>query len=148
MNAYHGDVADLLPHAGEMVLLERVADWDLQQIRCMATSHRASANPLRCADRLSALSGIEYAAQAIAAHGALITGADAMRAMTGLLAGVRAVTLFVDRLDDAMDVITIGAQKMLVDGNRAIYAFVIEDERRRLLEGRATVVTMAPGPAA
>ena len=148
MNGHSGDVAALLPHAGDMVLLERVIDWDLQQIRCTATSHRAVTNPLRCADQLPALSGIEYAAQAIAAHGALINGAAGMRAMTGLLAGVRAVTLFADRLDDAMGVLTIGAEKLLVDGNRAIYAFSIEDERRRLLEGRATVVNIVPEPAA
>jgi predicted hotdog family 3-hydroxylacyl-ACP dehydratase len=148
MNGHSGDVAALLPHAGAMVLLDRVTDWDLQQIRCTATSHRAITNPLRCADRLPALSGIEYATQAIAAHGALINGTTAMHARIGLLAGARAVTLFADRLDDAMGVLTIGAQKMLVDGNRAIYAFVIEDERRRLLEGRATVVTVAPEAAA
>ena len=62
MNGNCSDVADLLPHGGGMVLLERVAEWDMQQIRCTAISHRAATNPLRCSGRLPALAGIEYAA--------------------------------------------------------------------------------------
>jgi predicted hotdog family 3-hydroxylacyl-ACP dehydratase len=65
-----------LPHQGSMCLLDAVTDWDAQRIRCMATSHRDVDNPLRAHDRLGAACGIEYAAQAMAAHGALLAAAD------------------------------------------------------------------------
>jgi predicted hotdog family 3-hydroxylacyl-ACP dehydratase len=140
MSGYPMDVRALLPHDGTMVLLERVDDWDKRHIRCTATSHRAPTNPLRDKDRLPAIAGIEYAAQAIAAHGALVEGAAADRASMGLLAGVRNVRLYADRLDGPFPALTICATKMLGERQRAIYSFTIESESGRLLEGRATVV--------
>lgn len=148
MNGPARAIAELLPHAGTMVLLDRVVEWDSQHVRCTATSHLARANPLRCADRLSALCGVEYAAQAIAAHGALVNSTSHARTARGFLAAIRGLKISTDRLDTAGGVITVSARTMLVDGNRAIYAFAIDDERCRLLEGRATVatVTMEPTP--
>jgi predicted hotdog family 3-hydroxylacyl-ACP dehydratase len=138
------DVRALLPHDGAMVLLERIDDWDQRQIRCTATSHRAPTNPLRYEDRLPAVAGIEYAAQAIAAHGALVEGAAADRVSMGLLAGVRNVRLYADRLDGPFPDLTICATKMLGERQRAIYSFTIESESGLLLEGRATVVIVPP----
>lgn len=68
-------VASLVPHAGPMCLLERVLDWDADRIRCAATI--ADAHPLRDGERLPATALIEYAAQAMAAHGRLLALADA-----------------------------------------------------------------------
>jgi predicted hotdog family 3-hydroxylacyl-ACP dehydratase len=142
------DVRALLPHEGAMVLLERIDDWDRRQIRCTATSHRAPTNPLRYGDKLPAVAGIEYAAQAIAAHGALVDGAAANRVAMGLLAGVRDVKLHADRLDGAFPTLTICATKMLGERQRAIYSFTIECESGPLLEGRATVVIVPSGGTA
>ena len=90
---------DHLPHQGNMCLLDRVDAWDGEHIRCTATSHRAPENPLRGYGRLGAACGIEYAAQAMAAHGSLCaTAASAPRA--GYLASVRGVELHLARLDD------------------------------------------------
>ena len=51
-------------------------------------------NPLRAHDRLSAACGIEYAAQAMAVHGALCAGLDGQQTpRNGLLASVRGVDL-------------------------------------------------------
>ena len=138
------DVGTLLPHAGAMVLLDRIVDWDGANIRCTASSHRDDSNPLRCEDRLPALSGIEYAAQAIAAHRVLTGGVEPVAPLQGRLAAIREMTLFVDRLDDVPGDVTISAQTLLVDGGRAIYEFTIDAGHRRLLQGRATVAVLAP----
>lgn len=68
-------VAGLVPHAGPMCLLDRVLDWDADQIRCEATV--SGPHPLKIGARLPATALIEYAAQAMAAHGRLLALAPA-----------------------------------------------------------------------
>ena len=76
-----------LPHAGRMCLLERLAAWDSESIVCHATSHRDADNPLRSGGRLHAVTGVEYAAQAMVLHGSLLAAPDAPTAMDGGSAG-------------------------------------------------------------
>ncbi|MBU1395003.1 MAG: 3-hydroxylacyl-ACP dehydratase [Gammaproteobacteria bacterium] len=128
-----------LPHQGSMCLLDAVTDWDVLRIRCTATSHRGADNPLRAHDRLGAACGIEYAAQAMAAHGALLAGADdAPRA--GYLASVRSVKLHVARLDDIADDLDVEAERLSGDGNTILYGFRVSAAGRELLSGRAAVI--------
>ena len=61
----------LIPHAGAMCLLETVREFSGEEIVCEASSHRDPGNPLRRHGALAALHLAEYAAQAMAAHGAL-----------------------------------------------------------------------------
>ncbi|SCC92600.1 putative 3-hydroxylacyl-(Acyl carrier protein) dehydratase-like protein [Thiomonas sp. X19] len=74
----HAWIAAHIPHQGSMCLLDAVLRWDAQHIVCSATSHRDASNPLRQFDRLGAACGIEYAAQAMAVHGALVAEHDRM----------------------------------------------------------------------
>lgn len=128
-----------LPHQGSMCLLDAVADWDAQRIRCTASSHRHTDNPLRAHDRLGAACGIEYAAQAMAAHGALLAAADsAPRA--GYLASVRSVELLVARLDDIATDLEVEAERLSGDDNTILYGFRVSAAGRELLSGRAAVV--------
>lgn len=128
-----------LPHQGRMCLLDAVTEWDDLHIRCTATSHREVANPLRAHDRLGAACGIEYAAQAMAAHGALLAAADsAPRA--GYLASVRSVELSVARLDDIAADLDVEAQRLSGDGNTILYGFRVSAAGRELLSGRAAVI--------
>lgn len=128
-----------LPHQGSMCLLDAVTDWDGQHIRCTASSHRHADNPLRAHDRLGAPCGIEYAAQAMAAHGALLAAADdAPRA--GYLASVRGVDLQVARLDDIAADLEIEAERLSGDGNTILYGFRVCAAGRELLSGRAAVI--------
>lgn len=135
-------IAAHIPHQGDMCLLERVEEWDEQRIRCIASSHRAHDNPLRAHGRLAAACGIEYAAQAMAVHGAL-TAQQQSRPRVGFLASVRGVTLHVGRLDDiAMD-LQVEAERFSGDGNNVLYDFAVRAEGRTLLEGRAAVIINA-----
>ena len=134
----HADIARRIPHQGRMCLLECVSAWDTQQIRCEAGSHRDSNNPLRAA------CGIEYAAQAMAVHGALLAEASADAARQGpamgYLVSVRGVTLHVDRLDELSDVLRIHAERLSGDSSTVIYNFTLHAGPRLLLAGRAAVV--------
>lgn len=149
----HADIARRIPHQGSMCLLARVSDWDTRQIRCEANSHRDSANPLRAHGRLGAACGIEYAAQAMAVHGALLaeagadTGAARQEPAMGYLVSVRGVTLHVDRLDDLSDALSIHAERSGGDSNTVLYSFTLHAGRKLLIGGRAAVILDAQGLA-
>ena len=128
-----------LPHQGTMCLLDAVSEWDAQRIRCTASSHRDAANPLRSHDCLGAVCGVEYAAQAMAAHGALLAAVDAAP-RAGYLASVRGVDLHVMRLDDIAEDLDVEAERLSGDGNTVLYGFRVSAAGRELLSGRAAVV--------
>lgn len=128
-----------------MCLLQRVEDWDAQAVRCSASSHRAPDNPLRAQGRLAAACGIEYAAQAMAVHGALLAQQQAP-AQVGFLASVRGATLHVGRLDDIAADLTVEARQFSSDGNNVLYDFWIRADGRILLDGRAAVIINALPP--
>jgi predicted hotdog family 3-hydroxylacyl-ACP dehydratase len=135
----------LIPHAGTMCLLDAVLTWDDASICCRSTRHRAKDNPLRQAGRLGALSGIEFAAQAMAAHGRL-AGAISERPRAGIVASLRDVVCGCNRLDVLDDDLIIKAMRLMGDDERVIYAFAITCGVREILTGRATVVLQAEVP--
>jgi predicted hotdog family 3-hydroxylacyl-ACP dehydratase len=136
-----------IPHQGRMCLLDEVIDWNDHHIRCRTGTHRALDNPLRSHGRLGIASGIEYAAQAMALHGALANaaaGANAAAASrVGLLASVRDVRLHVLRLDDIESDLLCDVIRVAGDGMTALYEFALRDQDKSLLGGRASVVLNA-----
>ncbi|MDP1927767.1 MAG: 3-hydroxylacyl-ACP dehydratase [Thiobacillus sp.] len=122
-----------------MCLLDHIDSWDPHHIQCSASSHRAPDNPLRAHGRLGAACGIEYAAQAMAAHGALLAAADSTP-RAGYLASVRAVELHVARLDDITADLRVEAERMSGDDNTILYGFSVFAGPDVLLSGRAIVV--------
>jgi predicted hotdog family 3-hydroxylacyl-ACP dehydratase len=126
-----------IPHQGTMCLLDEVLDYDAEQVRCRSGTHRALDNPLRANGRLGVACGIEYAAQAMAIHGAL---AHSGRSEAGLLASVRDVRLAVARLDDIEPDLICSVVQVAGDALSAMYRFTVIAENQILLEGRASVV--------
>jgi predicted hotdog family 3-hydroxylacyl-ACP dehydratase len=136
-----------IPHRGRMCLLEEVLDWNDAHISCRTTTHRAPDNPLRAHGRLGVACGIEYAAQAMALHGALTAAAlrggrplQPAPPPMGILASVRDVRWFVERLDDIDADLICEATHGAAAGGAALYEFTVRAAQRRLLCGRATVV--------
>jgi predicted hotdog family 3-hydroxylacyl-ACP dehydratase len=133
-----------IPHQGRMCLLDEVIAWNARHIRCSTGTHRALDNPLRSHDRLGIACGIEYAAQAMALHGALTSAAPGAAAgaaaRVGLLAGVRDVRLHVSRLDDIESDLFCEVTHVAGDNLTALYEFALSDKDNSLLTGRASVV--------
>jgi predicted hotdog family 3-hydroxylacyl-ACP dehydratase len=127
-----------IPHHGRMCLLDEVSHWDAQHIRCRSSTHRVPNNPLRSHGRLGVACGIEYAAQAMAVHGALAS--ESARSEVGFLAGLRDVRLHVARLDDIESDLVCDATLIAGDRGSALYEFAVTSAGRLLLSGRATVV--------
>lgn len=132
-------IAARIPHRYDMCLLDGVLAWDHQHISCIASSHRALDNPLRHRDRLGALCVIEYAAQAIAVHGALLTQ-TAERPQSGYLTSARNVELHVAYLDDIDADLEIYAQRISGDDATVLYSFSVRAGAKILADGRAAVV--------
>ena len=123
-----------------MCLLDQVEAWDEQRIQCRASSHRAADNPLRAYGRLGAVCGIEYAAQAMAVHGALLIPPDSASARAGYLVSVRGTQLHVRRLDDICADLLVEATCIRRSENTILYQFSVSAAGRLLLDGRAAVV--------
>lgn len=142
-------IARLIPHSGAMCLLDGVLRWDEANIRCVTDSHRNLANPLRRNGRLNIIAGVEYAAQAMALHGALTAGgaarSHAVPAGAGYLASVRDLVCHIQNLDTVSGTLTVVAERLHGDSDRAIYGFALRHEDRTLLDGRAAVVMKATG---
>jgi predicted hotdog family 3-hydroxylacyl-ACP dehydratase len=133
-------LAKLIPHAGSMCLLDTVEEWTPDWIRCASETHRDPANPLRRNGVLAALHLVEYAAQAMAIHGALLARGGPQPGMLGALRDVR---LHVERLDEIASPLVVTANRRLARSDGLIYDFKIETHVspvRPLSEGRISVV--------
>lgn len=133
-------IAARIPHQGSMCLLDQVVDWSEEHILCLTNTHRLPDNPLRLYDQLGAACGIEYAAQAMAVHGALLANANT-RPSKGYLTSVRDVELLSDRLDTVEGGLHVLAERLSGDDNIVLYRFTLTtQDQLPLLRGRAAVV--------
>ncbi len=154
-------IRKLVPHAGNMCLLERVVACDAASIRCETRSHLDQSNPLRRNGQLASICAIEYAAQAMALHGALTAPKD-IGALTapghsgtltaaasgntpadvrhGYLASVRDLRCRTRCLDQYTGTLSVSATLVFDESARRIYSFVVAAGKTELVTGRAAVI--------
>ncbi len=137
--ARHG-VADLVPHAGRMCLLETVEHWDDAAVVCTSRTHVAADHPLRGGSGLLAVHLVEYGAQAAAVHGALRSGS---KAQPGMLVALRDVTFATARIDDIPSPLRVEARLQFADANGSLYAFSVSAGGAPLASGRLSIMTTA-----
>ena len=140
-------IAGLIPHSGAMCLLDGVLQLDADRILCTSRSHRAVDNPLRADGGLPAVCGVEYAAQAMAVHGAL-AGKIGGRPRTGYLASLRNVVCRRDRLDDLEGDLLVEAEQVTGDGVHVSYRFRLRVGEVEVLNWQALVVLDIAGATA
>lgn len=149
----HAGIAQRIPHSGRMCLLDSLLSWSAQGLHCSATGHAAPDHPLRTATGLLAPCAIEYAAQAMALHGALLGGltgglADVPGAAPptpGYLASVRAVRFNVASLHGLPGPLAVRVQRLAGDDRQILYQFSLHDGAGQpVADGRATVVLNTP----
>ena len=95
--------------------------------------------------QLSALCGIEYAAQAMAVHGKL-AGNIGNRPRLGYLASLREVICRKSRLDDLEGDLIVAAERLMGEEGRVIYSFEVGVGDVEVLRGRAAVILDAGAP--
>ncbi len=137
------DITRLIPHQGAMCLLDNIESWDDDHIVCRSTSHRRLDNPLRDNSGLRALCAIEYGAQAIAAHAALLGMPNGGHIQWGVLASIRDVTTTLSHLHELDGALTIRAHVVMTHDQGRIYDVTVTGDGRTVMTGRLSV--MAPG---
>lgn len=130
-----------IPHQGSMCLLDEVLEWSDEHIRCRTGSHKLPNNPLLAHGRLGSACGIEYAAQTMAVHGALLVPVDSSVTLrAGYLVSGRSVMFDVTRLDDVAADLVIEATCVMKQTNNILYEFNLSADGQNLVRGRAAVV--------
>lgn len=120
-----------------MCLLDEVQSWDASHIVCLSNSHLAKDNPLRSKNRLHAVCGVEYAAQAMAVHGALLSSKPTA---AGYLVSVRNLKLNRLYLDDTVEKLSVNAKRLMGGPDGLVYEFLVNAHMETILSGRATIL--------
>lgn len=139
-------IAELVPHKGASVLLDRVVSWSREELVAATRSHLEAANPLRRAGRLEMLCGIEYGLQAAALHGALLNQGTPQPA--GFLASLRNVALHAAFLDEPRWAeVQVLARLEHAGAAGMIYAFALRGQGGEpLVEGTGTIALAGRAP--
>ena len=128
-------IEERLPHSGNMCLLNRIIAANEQSLTAEAISHLDASNPLIVNGRISAINGVEYAAQAMAIHGSLRSG----KSHAGYIATVRNIELNQEFLPQKQGVLLIQVEQLMNDDNGFSYQFQIHCQDQLILSGRITV---------
>ena len=142
------EIAARIPHSGPMCLLDRVVSWNNETIICEASNHQDANHPLARDGMLDTMAAIEYAAQAMAVHGALIAETAASLAQItqgngpkmGYLASVRDVSCAIPFLHELSSPLRIEATRLMGEETRVLYEFKVSAGEQLCAQGRAAVV--------
>lgn len=135
------NLCDLIPHAGEMCLLEAIEDWGEDWIRCRTGCHRWAQNPLARNGRLDAIHALEIGAQAVAAHGGLLASRNgAPAAGVKYLAAIRRLELKPGPLDQLTGDLTVNARCLDSQGQHGIYQMEVASDEATILSAQVTVM--------
>jgi predicted hotdog family 3-hydroxylacyl-ACP dehydratase len=156
-------LSTLIPHAGDMCLMDAVEEWTADRIRCVTRTHLTPHHPLRRQGQLAAVHLVEYAAQAMAIHGALRSrydrsvrlemglgsigsklGLDSPQSSAeppqpGMLGVLRDIKLHVERIDTLAGPLTVTANRRLGRADGLVYDFAVEHDTQLVCEGRVVI---------
>ena len=132
-------IADLIPHAGAMCLLERIESWDDSGIVLTTSTHRDPGNPLAGPSGLRAIHLCEYGAQAMAVHGGLAARARGEHALPGMLVSLRDVEFHCRFVHDLDGDLRVEAHRIQASESAWQYSIRVMHTGTLLAEGRALV---------
>jgi len=141
------ELCRLIPHSGAMCLLDEVEYWDDSKIICRSKTHLQDDNPLRKADQLSIVHGIEYGAQAMAVHGGLLARQSSLPVLPAYLASLKHVRFFGQPMlscDDNRELV-VEAEKIYASEGSLVYTFCVKCEEIQLVSGEAMVIQPGEG---
>lgn len=135
------DVDRLLPHSGDMCLLDTVRQCQPDSIHVCSRDFSDCDHPLAEAGRLSAIALMEYGAQAAGAHIALTSE---RMSSTAVPAGVVASMQHIKGLDTDLSArppaLDIVAEKRAANGRSFVYDVSVYSADQCLVTGRITLV--------
>ncbi|MFK5984968.1 MAG: hypothetical protein QM479_06040 [Pseudomonadota bacterium] len=149
-NLNQQDLCQLLPHSGKMCLIDKVIFWDKDTLVAQTMSHIKADNPLRQGDKISTIIGIEYAAQTMAIHSALLQKQlqknDNIQQQInrgGYLATTRNIQVLAEHIyhskASSSQPLEISVMLLMKDTQGYTYNFEISSDNAKLLCGRLTI---------
>lgn len=136
-------IEDHIPQQGRMALLDGVLQWSDERLLCRASSHTDLDHPLRSGGRLGPAVAIEYAAQAMAIHAALLAEqapAEGGKPAVGYLTSARDLQCSVERLDDLPSPLLVRVERLSAADASMLYGFSLHGPNQQCwASGRATV---------
>jgi predicted hotdog family 3-hydroxylacyl-ACP dehydratase len=146
MSAAFPPIAALLPHAGPMLLVDRVLDHDAARTHC-AVDPGASRLFQDADRRVPAWLAIEYMAQCAAAHGGLAARARGEPPRPGLFLGSRHLVFRCDAFEPGRE-LRVTARHVAGRGERLAFDCAVHDEDgQELAAGRLNVLVLRDLPA-
>ena len=118
------DICNLIPHSGSMCLIDCLEHWDEDRVVCITNSHLDKDNPLKNGDLLPNSALIEYGAQAMAIHGALLAKELNEKMHEGYLAALRNIRFANNiKINSIKSELIITATRKLASQGNMIYDF-------------------------
>lgn len=140
------EIQTMVPHAGAMCLIDRVEQWDTEDIVCLAAVDPDSGHPLARNGMLPLTALAEYGAQAMAVHGHLLAGRNT-DPVPGFLVALARLELHGVGLDQPTELV-IRASRIAGDRGGQVYGFrVCQVGGTLLADGQATVMFRDNPPA-
>jgi predicted hotdog family 3-hydroxylacyl-ACP dehydratase len=134
------EILSLVPHGPNMCLIDGVQEWDERLIVCVSHNHVRPDHPLRRGGVLSAIHLIEYGAQAMAVHGALLARDKGGRSRPGMLVSARNFETDRERLDDLPGALEIHGRCELLRGDSMMHSFEARHLGVPIATGRVAVL--------
>jgi predicted hotdog family 3-hydroxylacyl-ACP dehydratase len=134
-------IEQLVPHSGAMCLLDAVTHWDASHIACSSAAPGAS-HPLAREGAVPAIAACEYAAQAVAVHGALLDGVQGAR--DGMLAKLTDVELRTAFFPAGAAGVSVRAELLGRLATGCLYAFEVAGAGQPVASGRLIVAFTTP----
>lgn len=138
---YTGKADSLLPHQAPMVLIHSPLGYNQEQLQCTCLLENAGHHPLAIDGVLSVYAGVEYAAQAMAAHARLTAHADAASApRKGFVAVASKLNAEVANLNSLGESIVVSVCLLASNKDSSMYSFNIHASQQLLLSGQLMAV--------
>ncbi|MCK5696772.1 MAG: hypothetical protein KAI02_01330 [Gammaproteobacteria bacterium] len=144
------ELCQLLPHTGKMCLIDQLLSWDSTTLIAQTTSHLKQDNPLQQQDgMINSIMGIEYAAQTMALHSALLYQENYRQEQSlqkkdsGYLATIRNIQMNAEHLNPSLSDNThpliISVSLLMSDTQGYCYKFNITRHNMTLISGQLTL---------
>jgi len=139
-------ICQLLPHSGTMCLIDEIVSWDKEMLVAKTMSHTELKNPLNNEGSLNSIHGVEYAAQAMALHSALIKAEEITQTETetrGYLASVKNTNILQEYLfekqDDDLIPLLIKVFVLMAGSQGFSYQFEVLKDDKVYISGKITI---------
>ncbi len=140
-------IKTLIPHGEQMSLIDAVEFWDDARIQCTTKSHQSPLNPLLDNGQLKSVLLIEYAAQAMAIHGALLHRSLASEQKTAkqqklqVIGSVKNLNIHVDTFQSYTQIINIEATRLMTNETGAIYTFTASAGTTPIIDAKLILIS-------